>query len=41
MDRKQVGQERLGVPILATFDALVGAVDRKPWPDFQRELVGY
>lgn len=41
MDRKQVGQQRLGAPIMATFDALVNAVDRKPWPDFQREPVGY
>jgi hypothetical protein len=41
MDRKQVGQQRLGAPVMATFDALVNAVDRKPWPDFQREPVGY
>jgi hypothetical protein len=41
MDRKQVGQERLGAPIIATFDALVEAVDRKAWGDFQREPVGY
>jgi hypothetical protein len=41
VDRKQVGQERLGAPISATFDALVNAVDRKPWADFQREPVGY
>jgi hypothetical protein len=41
MDRKQVGQQRLGAPISDTFDALVDAVDRKQWPDFQREPVGY
>ena len=41
MDRKQVGQQRLGAPISDTFDALVNAVDRKPWTDFQREPVGY
>lgn len=41
MDRKHVGQQRLGVPVTATFDALVNAVDRKPWTDFQREPVGY
>jgi len=26
---------------MATFDAIVNAVDRKPWPEFQRETVGY
>src|SRR5262249_25178117 len=41
MDRKHVGQQRLGVPVPATFDALVNAIDRKPWSDFQREPVGY
>jgi hypothetical protein len=41
MDRKQVGQQRLGAPVMATFDALVNAVDRKSWPDFRREPVGY
>jgi hypothetical protein len=41
MDRKHVGQQRLGAPVMATFDALVKAVDRQPWPDFQREPVGY
>lgn len=41
MDRKKVGQQRLGAPVMATFDALVNAVDRKPWHDFQREPVGY
>jgi len=39
--RKQVGQQRLGAPIHATLDALVSAVDRKPWTDFQREPVRY
>jgi hypothetical protein len=41
MNRKQVGQQRLGAPIMATFEALVNAIDRKPWPDFQREPVEY
>lgn len=41
MDRKQVGQERLGTPVIATFDALISAVDRKPWPDFQPGPVEY
>ncbi|MBO0759287.1 MAG: hypothetical protein J2P54_25895 [Bradyrhizobiaceae bacterium] len=41
MDRKQVGQQRLGVPVIATFDALVDAIDRKGWRDFQRGPVGY
>jgi hypothetical protein len=41
MDRKQLGQQRPGAPISVTFDPLVNAVDRKPWPDFQREPVGY
>jgi hypothetical protein len=41
MDRKQVGQQRLGAPINETFDAIVDAVDQKSWPDFQREPVGY
>jgi hypothetical protein len=40
-ERKQLGQQRLGAPIHATFDALVSAVDRKPWADFQREPVLY
>jgi hypothetical protein len=41
MERKQLGQQRLGVPISSTFEALVSAVDQKPWPDFRREPVGY
>jgi len=41
MQRKQLGQQRLGAPIGDTFNALVTAVDQKPWPDFQREPVGY
>jgi hypothetical protein len=41
MDRKQVGQQRLGAPVMGTFDAIVEAVDRKSWPDFQRASVGY
>jgi len=41
MDRKQIGQQRLGAPIGDTFNALINAVDQKPWPDFQREPVGY
>jgi hypothetical protein len=40
-ERKQLGQQRLGAPIAATFDALIAAVDRKPWADFQRKPVGY
>jgi hypothetical protein len=40
-ERKQLGQQRLGAPISATFDALVSAVDQKPWTDFRREPVGY
>jgi hypothetical protein len=41
MDRKQLGQQRLGEPVAAAFDALVDAVDRQPWADFRREPVGY
>ena len=41
MERKQLGQERLGAPIGATFDALISAVDQKSWADFRREPVGY
>ena len=41
MDRKQVGQQRLGVPVTATFDALANAVNRKPWPYFLAGPVGY
>src|SRR5262245_37055453 len=41
MDRKQVGQQLLGAPVIAAFDALVNAVDRKPWLDFQPGPVGY
>lgn len=41
MERKQLGQQRLGAPISNTFNALIAAVDQKPWADFQREPVGY
>jgi hypothetical protein len=41
MNRKQLGQQRLGAPIGDTFNALVSAVDQKQWTDFQREPVGY
>jgi hypothetical protein len=41
MDRKQLGQQRLGEPVMAAFDGLVKAVDRQPWADFRREPVGY
>ncbi len=41
MDRKQLGQQKLGVPVMASFEALVDSVDRKSWADFQREPVGY
>lgn len=41
MDRKQVGQQKLGVPVMAAFEAMIDSVDRKPWPDFQRDPVGY
>lgn len=41
MDRKQLGQQRLGEPVTAAFDALVNAVDQQPWADFRREPVGY
>lgn len=41
MDRKQVGQQRLGAPVMQTFDALTNAVDRKQWRDFRPGLVGY
>jgi hypothetical protein len=40
-ERKQLGQERLGAPIRDTFDALIRAVDRKPWGDFRRAPVAY
>jgi hypothetical protein len=41
MDRKQLGQQQLGAPVTAAFEALVDTVDQKPWPDFHREPVGY
>ena len=41
MGRKELGQQRLGAPIGDTFNALIAAVDEKPWADFQREPVGY
>src|SRR5689334_22221423 len=41
MNRTQLGQQKLGVPVSEAFDALVEAVDAKPWPDFEREPVGY
>src|SRR5690349_5554295 len=41
MGRKELGQQRLGAPIGDTFNALIAAVDSKPWADFQREPVGY
>ena len=41
IERKQLGQQRLRAPIGATFDALISAVDKKPWADFQRDPVGY
>lgn len=41
MDRKRLGQERLGEPVMAAFEAVVAAVDRQPWPDLRREPVGY
>jgi hypothetical protein len=41
MERKQLGQQRLGLPVSATFEALVTVVDEKQWADFQREPVGY
>src|SRR5262249_3852409 len=41
MDRKQLGQQKLGLPVMATFEAIVDTVDQKSWPDFQREPVGY
>jgi hypothetical protein len=41
VDRKQLGQKKLGAPAMATFDALVGTVDEKNWADFRREPVGY
>ena len=41
MDRKQIGQQRLGTPVMAAYEALVNVVDRKPWPDFEREPVEY
>ena len=41
MDRKQLGQEKLGTPVMAAFEALVEMVDAKNWLDFRREPVGY
>jgi len=41
IDRKKLGLQQLGAPVMATFDALVNAIDQKPWTDFQREPVGY
>src|SRR5690348_15631976 len=41
MDRKQLGQQKLGAPVMATLEAIVDTVDQKPWADFQREPVGY
>jgi hypothetical protein len=40
-ERKRLGRQRLGAPIHTTLDALVAAVDRKPWADFQREPARY
>jgi hypothetical protein len=40
-ERKQLGQQRLGLPIHATLDALVLAVDGKSWTDVQREPARY
>jgi len=39
MDRKQIGQQRLGAPVSDAMDALVVAVDEHPWPDFERAPV--
>ncbi len=41
MDRKQLGQQQLGAPVMQAFEALVDVVDQKTWPDFWREPVGY
>src|SRR5262245_10252779 len=41
MERKQHGQQRLGAPISETVNALVSAVDQKPWADFRREAAHY
>lgn len=41
MDRKQLGQEKLGTPVMTAFEAIVDTVDAKNWADFQREPVGY
>ena len=41
MDRKQIGQQRLGTPLMATFEALVDTIDQKGWHDFNRGPVGY
>jgi hypothetical protein len=41
VDRKQLGQQRLGIPIRDTFDTLITTVDQKDWADFRREPVGY
>jgi hypothetical protein len=41
VDRKELGQQQLGVPIMNAFEILVDLVDRKPWSDFCREPVGH
>ena len=41
MDRKQLGQQQLGAPVMAAFEALTDMVDQNDWPDFRREPVGY
>lgn len=40
-DRRQLGQQRLGAPVMGAFEALVETIDANDWGDFRREPVRY
>jgi hypothetical protein len=40
-ERRQLGQQRLGAPVMTAFEALIEAVDANSWSDFRREPVRY
>ena len=40
-NRKQLGQQRLGTPVMDAFGAVVDCVERERWPDFRREPVRF
>jgi hypothetical protein len=41
MDRKALGQEKIGIPQMEAITEVIDRIDEIDWPDFERRYVSY